>query len=108
MSVSAAPRRRAAPRAAVELPVTLARAKGHGNPVAARTIDVSTGGAKLRSDRPLRVDEVLHFDLICSGDAHVCGDCRVLREHVGRTYAVRFERVDPGGTEQLVRLAPLQ
>jgi c-di-GMP-binding flagellar brake protein YcgR len=90
------PQRRKAPRAEVRLPVTFARAKGHGQPVTARTIDVSTGGARVAADRPLRVDERLHFDLLCEGDRHVCGECRVLREHTGQTYAVRFERFAPG------------
>ena len=88
------PRRRSAPRVEIGLPVTFERAKGHGRPVTARTLDLSTGGARVRADRPLRVDEVLHFDLCCEGDTHVCGECIVLREHVGRTYAVRFERFD--------------
>ncbi len=90
----ATPQRRSSPRIAIGLPVTFERAKGHGRPVTAQTIDLSTGGARVHSDRPLRVDEVLHFDLCCEGDTHVCGECRVLREHVGQTYAVRFERID--------------
>ena len=89
-------RRRAAHRVDVELPLTLARAKGHGKPVSTRTLDLSTGGARVAADRPLKVDEVLRFDLCCRNDVHVCGECRVLREHVGRTYAVRFERLDDG------------
>ena len=97
------PRRRD-PRIEVALPLTLARAKRHGNPVEARTIDLSAGGARIAADRPLRVDETLDFDLVCDGETHVCGECRVLREHVGHTYAVRFERVDDGA-EALLRLA---
>ena len=88
------PQRRASPRVEIELPLTFARAKRHGNPVSARTVDLSTGGARVKADRPLKVDEVLLFDLCCEGDTHVCGECRVLREHVGQTYAVRFERLD--------------
>ena len=107
MDAATTPSRRAAPRVEIEMPVTLARAKGHGQPVEARTIDLSAGGARVRSDRPLHVDEVLRFDLACDGGEHVCGECRVLREHARSTYAVRFERVDPEGADALVRLAPL-
>lgn len=99
------PQRRSTPRAKVYLPLTLARAERHGAPVAARTVDLSTGGARVVADRPLKVDELLRFDLDCTGGAHVCGECRVLREHVGRTYAVRFERFDDeSDTTALARL----
>ena len=104
-TATATPQRRATPRVAVELPVTFARAKRHGRPVAARTVDLSTGGARVVADRPLKVDEVLTFDLSCPDESHVCGECRVLREHVGRTYAVRFERLDdPAAARELERL----
>jgi c-di-GMP-binding flagellar brake protein YcgR len=88
------PQRRTSPRVEIALPVTFERARGHGQPVTARTVDLSTGGARVSSDRPLRVDEVLHFDICCDDATHVCGECRVLREHVGQTYAVRFERFE--------------
>ncbi|HEX8085108.1 MAG TPA: PilZ domain-containing protein [Solirubrobacteraceae bacterium] len=96
----ATPQRRASPRIAIELSMRFVRAKGHGRPVSARTIDLSTGGARVVADRPLKVDEVLHFEL--DGEQVVRGECRVLREHVGRTYAVRFERLQE--TEELARL----
>ena len=104
-TTTAPPQRRAAPRTKVYLPLTLERGERHGAPVAARTIDLSTGGARVVSERPLKVDEVLRFDLDCTGGQHVCGECRVLREHVGRTYAVRFERLDDdAATGALTRL----
>ncbi|HEV2754370.1 MAG TPA: PilZ domain-containing protein [Actinomycetota bacterium] len=102
----ATPRRRAAPRGLVQLPLTFARAERHGKPVSAHTIDLSAGGARVCADRPLKVDEVLRFDLCCEGDVHVSGECRVLREHPGRTYAVRFERLDgDDAANELSRLA---
>jgi hypothetical protein len=104
-ATTASPRRRAAPRVEVGLPVTFARAKGHGQPVSAWTLDVSTGGARVAADRPLRVDETLEFDLVCVDGTHVCGECRVLREHAGRTYGVRFERLaGDAAAEELARL----
>ncbi len=102
---TAIPQRRASPRAEVQLPLTLKRRKGHGNPVLAQTIDLSLGGARVSAARPLKVDEVLAFDLIATDGTHITGDCRVLREHVGRTYAVRFERLaDRETADELARL----
>ena len=93
-SATSTPQRRASPRVGLRLPVTFERAKRHGKPVSAQTLDLSIGGARITSDRPLKVDEVLRFDLHCEGDVHVCGECRVLREHVGQTYGIRFERLE--------------
>ena len=93
-TATAAPRRRTAHRIAARFALTLSRPRRHGDAVTARTIDLSSGGARVVADRPLKIDEVLAFDLACDDDLHVRGECRVLREHVGRTYAVRFERLD--------------
>jgi hypothetical protein len=48
---------RSNPRAQLALALILKRHKG--GPVAGRTIDVSPGGARVTTDRPLRVDELL-------------------------------------------------
>jgi hypothetical protein len=102
MATTTTPQRRATPRHRVDLPVTLARP--HGNPVTAHTVDLSTGGARVACDRPLKIDEVLEFDLVCDGgETHVCGHCTVLREHVGQTYAVRFEHLAETELERLER-----
>jgi hypothetical protein len=98
---SPASTRRAAPRAAVELPVTLVR--GRGKPIASRTVDVGRGGMRVCSERPLGIDELLGFDLVWEG-AHVEGRARVLREDVGSTYALRFEALRPQATDALGRL----
>ena len=104
-AITETPRRRATPRVDVGLPVTFARSKGHGNPVSGWTLDLSTGGARVAADRPLKVDETLEFDLVATDGTHITGDCRVLREHAGRTYAVRFERLaDRQAADELARL----
>ena len=82
------PRRRHAPRATVRLDCTLTRRKG--TPIAAHTLDLGPGGMSVVTERPLGVDEVLHFDIAVQG-AHVDGDARVLREQAPNVYALRFE-----------------
>jgi hypothetical protein len=78
---------------AVACPLRLARQVG--NDVNARTRDLSVSGARIVSDRPLRVDEELRFDLeLTAGDQrHLTGRARVLRELPSNTYALRFEQV---------------
>jgi hypothetical protein len=88
----AAQTRRASPRAAVALDVTLAHKAGRA--VSARTLDLSTGGARVQSDRPLRVDEEMRFAVdLPAGGAHIEGIARVLRQDRHDVYALRFERV---------------
>ena len=82
------PRRRHAPRAPVQLDCTLTRRKGPA--VAGRTLDLGPGGMRVFTDRPLGIDEVLHFDIAVQG-AHLDGDARVLREQAPHVYALRFE-----------------
>jgi hypothetical protein len=85
---------RACPRVAVALDVQLGRKVG--NDVIARTRDLSVGGARVVSGRPLRIDEELQFDLdLPAGGQHVCGTARVLRQHRHDLYALRFENVAP-------------
>jgi len=102
MSLETTSDHRRSRRAAVELPVTLVRR--HGNPIASRTVEVGSGGMRVCCDRPLGIDEMLSFELDASGQ-RVGGRARVLREHVARTYALRFEGLDPGASETLRRLA---
>ena len=93
--------RRTAPRAVVELPVTLVR--GRGKPISSRTVDVGRGGMRVCSERPLGIDELLSFDLLWQ-DAHLEGRARVLREDVGSTYALRFEPLGARTSDALGRL----
>ena len=87
----------------MELPVTLRRK--HGNPIASRTVDVGRGGMRVCCDRPLGIDELLSFELDAPGE-RVDGRARVLREHVARIYALRFETLAPGAPAALERLNP--
>jgi hypothetical protein len=91
---------RASVRASVELEVHLARKVGR--PVTVRTIDLGTGGARVTSVRPLRIDEQLHFDVdLPQGRPHLDGVARVLRQDRHDVYALRFEDVAPGTLAEL-------
>ncbi|MCW2993722.1 MAG: PilZ protein [Conexibacter sp.] len=94
------PEQRTCPRIAVALDLQLGRKVG--TDVAAHTADLSVGGARIVSDRPLRVDEELRFDLALPARAeHLTGVARVLRQHRHDEYALRFESVDPDGVTVL-------
>ncbi|WP_272474622.1 PilZ domain-containing protein [Baekduia alba] len=85
--------RRADPRVPVVLDVHLGRKVG--NEVLAHTRDLSSHGAQVVSDRPLRVDEQLTFDVeLPSTHAHLRVLARVLRHQQDKTYALRFEQLD--------------
>src|SRR5207245_8719323 len=96
------PERRAAPRALVDLEVTLSR--GHGGPVHGHTVDLSAGGTRVTTDRPLHVDELLAFEMSGDQAAVVAGQARVLRMQTDTVYALRFERL---ADEHAVRLRRL-
>jgi PilZ domain len=87
-------RRRTTPRAAVQLEVQLERKTG--TPVAARTVDLCAGGARVTCERPLRVDEELRFAV-----GSVDGMARVLRQDGHNQYALRFEGLAPDAVAQL-------
>ena len=101
-AVKEQPERRSARRAAVEFAVTLSRSRG--GPISGHTIELGRDGTRVTVQRPLRVYELLRFDLSLGepGPA-VRGHARVLREHGGGAYALRFEHVAPDGADALAR-----
>jgi hypothetical protein len=94
------PEQRSSPRVAVAVEVHLGRRVG--NDVVVRTRELSTGGARVVSRRPLRVDEELRFDLDLPGAGeHLTGTARVVRQHLPDVYALRFEQVSPASRRLL-------
>jgi hypothetical protein len=93
------PQRRASPRAELECEATLSR--GRGGAVVCRTQDLGPGGMRVATERPLKPDEQLVFEVVLSDGSRVTGVAHVLREHSYRCYALRFERLAPGGAERL-------
>jgi hypothetical protein len=100
MAEPLAAEQRAHPRVSVALDVHLGRRRG--NEVVARTCDLCEAGAMVVSDRPLRIDEELAFDLqLGAGGRHLTGTARVLRQHSTDMYALRFEQVAEAGRGEL-------
>jgi c-di-GMP-binding flagellar brake protein YcgR len=91
---------RSNPRAQLALALILKRRRG--GPISGRTLDVSSGGMRVTTDRPLSIDELLAFDLVVDGaDRHLEGQVRVLRQQGLRQYGLRFEDVDAAAVELL-------
>jgi hypothetical protein len=99
MATTAAREQRACPRVGVALEVRLERKVG--NELIARSHDLSASGARVITDRPLRIDEELTFAFDLPHGAHLTGTARVLRQHRSDMYALRFEQVGPEGRLQL-------
>ncbi len=97
----APPSRRLSQRVRIDLSVTLVRSRGM--PVQGRSVDLGRGGMRVLCARPLRIDDLLGFELTLPGGACVSGQARVLREDVRLTYGLRFEGLAPEAAEALAR-----
>jgi hypothetical protein len=85
--------RRASRRVPVSLDVSLERRVG--NDVPAQTRDLCAHGAQVVSERPLRIDEELLFDVeVPTTHRHLRLTARVLRQSHAKMYALRFEQLD--------------
>jgi c-di-GMP-binding flagellar brake protein YcgR len=83
--------RRRAPRAHIALGCTLTRRVG--SPIAATTVDIGSGGMSVATTRPLAVDEELAVDLPLHRAPRTSARARVVRDHGGDVYGLRFERL---------------
>jgi hypothetical protein len=95
--------RRGSERVAVALGCRLSRAAG-GSSISAHTVDLGPGGMCIKTERPLRIDEVLDFLLSPETPSPVVGQARVMREQTYRVYAMRFERLPAGEEHHLKAL----
>jgi c-di-GMP-binding flagellar brake protein YcgR len=102
-SIVFAVQRRSSSRANVSLQCTLARRTG--NPVQCQTLDVGDGGMRVRSQRPLSVDEMVHFSLSLRTST-IDGEARVLRLEAYNEYALRFEDLRADAEEILREVLP--
>jgi hypothetical protein len=94
--------RRASPRMEVALSCRFARRDGAV--IAARTIDVGSGGMRVETAWPLEVGEVVAFELFARAGGPGTGHARVTREEALGVYGVRFERMADAARAQLVDL----
>jgi len=83
--------RRGSPRVPVTFDLLLVRDKG--GRVAGHTLDLGPAGMCVETERPLTVDETLHFD-ISVRDRHLDGQARVLRMQGHNVYALRIEELE--------------
>jgi hypothetical protein len=88
---------------AVTLSCTLNRSAG--SPIACETTDLGPTGMRLTTERPLAVDETLSFDVPLGGEAHICGQARVVSEERPGVYALRFSRLSEAMAEAVAKLA---
>ncbi|MEA2187710.1 MAG: PilZ domain [Solirubrobacteraceae bacterium] len=84
------PKHRRCPRVEIAVPCTLRRVKG--SPVAARTLNLGSGGMLVTCARPLAIDEQVDFDFT-SVEMALCGHARVVRQQLYDVYALCFERL---------------
>ena len=77
-----------------------------GKTIEAQTLDVGPGGMRIKTTRPLSIDEVLEFEL--PHRPRINGRARILREHGYRIYAVRFEKLGEEARAELAELAKLR
>ena len=103
---TAAPRRRASPRAEISLPVALARGARHGAELAGRTHDLGPGGMRVETKRPLNAGEELAFVLALEDGTRLAGRAHVVRQHAGHVYGLRFDRLADGAFERLAAMCP--
>jgi len=91
-----------APHASVALSCILRRR--NGAPIPAETLELGPRGMRLRSPRPLALDETVGFELP-NLDMRVAGIARVLRQERMQVYALRFEGLPEPMTRRLHALA---
>ena len=93
--------RRRSWRTEIALECTLHRRTG--KTIEAQTLDIGPGGMRIKTNRPLSVDEVLEFEL--PDRARINGRARILREQGYRIYAVRFEKLGDEARAEIAELA---
>jgi len=91
-----------APKAQIALPCTLRRRTG--SPVATQTLVLGPRGMRVRSSRPLALDEIVGFDLP-NLKLRVSGCARVVGQDRANVYALRFEGLPEPMTRCLHALA---
>jgi hypothetical protein len=74
-----------------------------GKTIEATTLDLGPGGMRVKSNRPMAVDEVFEFEL--PQRARINGRARVIGERGNRVYALRFDDLGDEARAELALLA---
>ena len=90
------------PRAEIRIACTLRRRTG--SPISVQTLEIGPRGMRVRTPRPLSLDETVVFDLD-DLDMRVNGQARVLRAERANVYALRFEGLPEPMSRRLHALA---
>jgi c-di-GMP-binding flagellar brake protein YcgR len=88
-------------RTEIALACTLHRRTG--KVVEAQTLDLGPGGMRVKTGRPLAVDETFEFELANRPRIH--GRARVVNERGYRVYGLRFERLGDEARAEIAALA---
>ncbi len=93
-----APTRTPPPSRRTVLPCALSRPSGSA--IAARVIELSLGGVRVVTPRPLALDETLLIDISCD-ERHVTARARVVCQERPDVYALRFSVLSQPMLERL-------
>jgi c-di-GMP-binding flagellar brake protein YcgR len=74
-----------------------------GRTIEARTLDIGPGGMRVRTSRPLAVDETLEFEL--PDRARINGRARVVDERGYGVYGLRFETLGDEARAEIADVA---
>ena len=74
-----------------------------GKTIEAQTLDLGPGGMRVRTNRPMAVDETFDFEL--PERARINGRARVVNERGYRVYGLRFEKLGDEARAEIAILA---
>ena len=74
-----------------------------GKTIEAQTLDVGPGGMRVKTNRPMAVDETFDFEL--PERARINGRARVVNERGYRVYGLRFEKLGDEARAEIAILA---
>ena len=74
-----------------------------GKTIEVQTVDLGPGGMRVKTDRPLAIDETFDFEL--PDRARINGRARVVDERGYRVYGLRFDKLGDEARAEIALLA---
>jgi hypothetical protein len=74
-----------------------------GKTIEAQTLDLGPGGMRVKTNRPMAVDETLEFEL--PARARINGRARVVNERGYRVYGLRFDNLGDEARAEIAEIA---